>query len=98
MVLAKPKIRDVAGEGREDREHTDMEAEEEGAEQKGWNTKYQEVKSPWSSSRAELGKCQDSCTISGTNFILFFSLKNIIEVKETTKNTSIIQAEQFAGF
>lgn len=35
MVLAKPKIREVAGEGREDREHIDMEAEEEGAEQKG---------------------------------------------------------------
>lgn len=33
MVLAKPKIREVAGEGREDREHTDMEVEEEGAEQ-----------------------------------------------------------------
>lgn len=32
-MLAKPKMREVAGEGREDKEHKNMEAEEEGAEQ-----------------------------------------------------------------
>lgn len=95
-------------EGREDREHKNMEAEEEGAEQLriGQGTKGMKYKVTGSekslvfqqSREQSWERCQDSCTISGTNFILFFSLKNITEVKGTTPNKSIIQAQQFTGF
>lgn len=33
--------------------------------------------------------------LSGTNLVLFFSLKSITEVKATTQNKGVIQAEQF---
>lgn len=36
--------------------------------------------------------------LSGTNFILFFSLKSITEVRGTTQSKSVIQTEQFTDF